>query len=128
MHDSANRMSGKPKLLQGAERKKQFNHLLDFLPDEARLQVQPALQNWFQERAEEQRIATLNRVERARERLRELGGPPTKQTITDALERSEKERREKYAEGFVCTGYAAFIEYLRQRVEVEYTPMQAKDR
>lgn len=41
----------------------------------------------------ERRVERLNRVEAARERLMELGGPPSRETITEALERSAKERQ-----------------------------------
>lgn len=38
------------------------------------------------------RMDRLNRVDAARERLRELGGPPTSSTISDAIARSLEER------------------------------------
>ena len=45
----------------------------------------------------EKRVERLNTVERAREVLVRFGGPPTKETIQEALDRSASERMQKLA-------------------------------
>jgi hypothetical protein len=66
----------------------------------------------------QRRIERLNRVEAARIRLEELGGPPTRQTIPEALERSLEERLGIRPRQSVSTPQESPTDSLRQKPSV----------
>jgi hypothetical protein len=84
----------------------------------------------------EREAARLNLVDRAREVVANYGGPPTRQTIADALERSARERATRLenaaAKGFVAQGERVSemdrITPQRAPVAVAQAPLRAHSR